>query len=118
MSESSSEWPALMADGEGADEHFQLTLFVAGLSALSRRAIVNTRQICEQHLEGRYELEIVDLAKDPHLAISEQIIAAPTLLKRSPLPVRRFVGDMSRVSVILKGLGLPDPSESPDKKNS
>jgi len=112
MSENSSEWPAYMAEGDGADEHFQLTLFVAGASALSRRAIVNTRQICEDHLAGRYELEIVDLSKDRHLAISEQIIAAPTLLKRSPLPVRRFVGDMSRVSVILKGLGLPESSSN------
>lgn len=115
MNETSSQWidSASPAEGEGADESFELTLYIAGLSALSRRAIVNARELCEKHLTDRYQLEIVDLAKDPHLAMEHQIIAAPTLLKRSPLPVRRFVGDMSRTSVILKGLGVADAAGLP-----
>ena len=91
-------------------ETYILRLFIAGPSPLSRRAIVNTRRICEVHLPGRYDLEILDLSQNPELAGPHQIIGAPTLVKESPLPVRRFVGDMSRTAVILHGLGLPDAS--------
>jgi len=99
-------------------ETYILRLFIAGPSPLSRRAIVNTRRICEEHLAGRYELEILDLCQHPELAGPHQIIGAPTLVKELPLPSRRFVGDMSRTEVILRGLdvaaaGEPDPFAEP-----
>lgn len=86
-------------------------LYIAGPSPLSRRAIVNTRRICETHLPGRYELEIFDLCQHRDIAGMEQIIAAPTLVKEAPLPVRRFIGDMSRTEIILRGLDLPFAEE-------
>ena len=82
-------------------------LYVTGPTVQSNRAIVNTRRICEEHLKDRYELEVVDICQHPELARSEQIIAAPTLVKQQPLPVRRFVGDMSRTERLLAALDLP-----------
>ena len=106
------------AEASSGQGTHHLTLYIAGLSSRSRQAIVNTRRICEEYLPGRYELKIVDLCQDPHLAASEQIIAAPTLVKHSPEPVRRFVGDMSRTEVIVQRLGLADDGEDPfDPKN-
>jgi circadian clock protein KaiB len=86
--------------------HYVLRLYVTGTTSQSTRAISNIRKICEEHLEGRYELEVVDIALHPTLAIGEQIIAAPTLIKRLPLPLRRFIGDMSHTERILLGLDL------------
>jgi circadian clock protein KaiB len=83
-----------------------LRLYVTGTTAQSTRAISNIRKICEENLEGRYELEIVDISLHPILAKGEQIIAAPTLIKRLPLPLRRFIGDMSQTERILLGLDL------------
>jgi circadian clock protein KaiB len=85
---------------------YLLRLYVTGSTPRSTRAITNIRKICEQHLEGRYDLEIIDLAQHPTLAEGEQIIAAPTLIKRLPLPLRRFIGDMSQTDRILIGLDL------------
>ena len=67
---------------------------------------MNIRKICEEHLAGRYDLEVVDLSRNPALAEGEQIIAAPTLVKKLPLPLRRFIGDMSQTERILVGLDL------------
>lgn len=89
-----------------ANTHYVLRLYVTGTTSQSTRAISNIRKICEEHLEGRYELEVVDISQHPTLAIGEQIIAAPTLIKRLPLPLRRFIGDMSRTERILLGLDL------------
>ena len=90
------------------DARYVLTLYITGTTAQSIRAILNTRKICEEHLEGRYELEVVDISQHPTLAKGEQIIAAPTLIKKLPLPLRRFIGDMARTEGILLGLGLPE----------
>jgi circadian clock protein KaiB len=93
----------------GADvpaRRYKLKLYVTGPSPRSQKAIVNVRKICEEHLEGRYELEVVDIARDPSLAKSDQIIAAPTLIRKLPLPIRRFIGDMSQTDRILLGLDL------------
>jgi circadian clock protein KaiB len=111
MSESFSSEPdkASVAVKGPVKERHQLTLYVAGLSTLSRRAIVNTRRICDDHLKS-YHLTIVDLCQDPHLASSEQIVAAPTLVRTWPEPIRRFVGDMSRTEVIVQRLGLSEDS--------
>jgi len=67
---------------------------------------VNIRKICEEHLQGRYDLEVVDISQRPMLAEGEQIIAAPTLIKKLPLPLRRFIGDLSQTERILLGLDL------------
>ena len=85
---------------------YVLRLYVTGTTRHSARAIVNIRKICEEHLQGRYELEIVDISQRPTLAEGEQIIAAPTLIKKLPLPLRRFIGDMSQTERILLGLNL------------
>jgi len=85
---------------------YVLRLYVTGTTPHSARAIVNIRQICEEHLHGRYELEVVDISRHPTLAEGEQIIAAPTLIKKLPLPLRRFIGDMSQTERILLGLDL------------
>ncbi|NTV62099.1 MAG: circadian clock protein KaiB [Oscillochloris sp.] len=69
-------------------------------------AIANVKKICEEHLQGRYELEVVDLYQKPQLAAGEQIIAAPTLIKKLPLPLRRLIGDMSNTERVLVGLDL------------
>jgi circadian clock protein KaiB len=87
-------------------EEYVLRLYVTGLTARSTRAIQNIKSICEEHLRGRYELEVVDVYKHPGLAKGEQIVAAPNLIKYLPLPLRRFIGDMSRTEKILLGLDL------------
>jgi circadian clock protein KaiB len=87
-------------------EKYILTLYVTGTTPRSQQAIVNIRKICEMHLEGHYELEVIDIASHPTLAKGEQIIAAPTLIKKLPLPIRRFIGDMSQTERILLGLDL------------
>ena len=87
-------------------ERFVLRLFVSGLSARSRRAIDNIKQLCETHLAGRYELQIIDIYQQPELAKDQQLIAAPTLIKKLPLPLRRLIGDMSNEDRILVGLNL------------
>lgn len=85
---------------------YQLRLYVAGSTPASARAIVNVRRLCEEHLAGRYALEVVDISMHPQRVRDDQIIAAPTLVKQSPLPLRRFIGDMSASERILHGLGL------------
>jgi circadian clock protein KaiB len=94
------------ARGAQSEERYLLRLYVAGTTPRSNRAIVNIRKICEEHLSGRYELEVVDVVKNPSLAAGEQIIAAPTLVKKLPLPLRRFIGDLSETERILLGLDL------------
>jgi len=94
-----------------ATAHFVLRLYVTGTTPRSARAISNIRRICEEHLEGHYDLEVVDIAQHPTLAEGEQIIAAPTLIKKLPLPLRRFIGDMSQTERILLGLDLREAAE-------
>jgi circadian clock protein KaiB len=89
-----------------ASARYVLELYITGVTSLSTRAISNIRKICEEHLGGRYELDIMDITQHPALAKGEQIIAAPTLIKKLPLPRRRFIGDMSQTERILLGLEL------------
>jgi circadian clock protein KaiB len=79
---------------------------VTGSTPTSARSIANIKRICEEHLQGRYELEVVDLYQQPDLAQGEQIIAAPTLIKKLPLPLRRIIGDMTNTERVLVGLDL------------
>ncbi len=113
MKKQSSAADTLAAfEAAGADHdqgRYILRLYVVGTTPHSKRAIVNIRKICEEHLHGRYELEIIDVSRYPTLAEGEQIIAAPTLIKKLPLPLRRFIGDMSQTERILLGLDLRKP---------
>ena len=86
--------------------HYVLRLYVVGTTPQSARAIMNVKKICEEYLKGRYELEVIDLYQQPQLAQGEQIIAAPTLIKKLPLPLRRIIGDMSKTERVLVGLDL------------
>jgi circadian clock protein KaiB len=92
--------------GRSALERYVLRLYVAGMTPRSRRAIENVRTICDEHLRGRYDLEVIDVYQQPTLAKGEQIIAAPTLIKKLPLPLRRVIGDMSSINRVLVGLDL------------
>ncbi len=83
-----------------------LRLYIAGTSPQSVRAIANVKKICEENLRGHYELQVIDLYQQPQLAQGEQIIAAPTLIKKLPLPLRRIIGDMSSTERVLVGLDL------------
>jgi len=87
-------------------ENYVLRLYITGMTPRSAQAIENIRVICEAHLKGRYELEIVDIYQNPGLAQDEQILAAPTLIKKLPLPLRRLVGDLSNEERVLVGLDL------------
>jgi len=92
---------------------YVLRLYITGTTRHSTRATVNIRKFCEEHLQGRYVLEIVDIAQHPTLVKGEQIIAAPTLVKKLPLPLRRFIGDMSQTERLLLGLDLRQAKNSP-----
>ncbi|MGS0754836.1 circadian clock KaiB family protein [Roseateles sp. GG27B] len=87
-------------------ENYILRLYIAGSSSKSMLAIENIKNICECYLHGKYELQVIDLFQQPHLARGEQIIAAPTLVKKLPLPLRRMIGDMSDAERVLMGLDL------------
>jgi circadian clock protein KaiB len=91
---------------QGDTSHYVLKLYVTGMTPRSQRAIENIKVICEEHLKDRYSLEIIDIYQHPILAEGEQIIAAPTLIKRLPEPLRRIVGDLSDTERVLLGLDL------------
>jgi circadian clock protein KaiB len=87
-------------------DKYVLRLFVTGTTSKSVLALTNLKKICEEYLEGRYDLEVIDLYQNPELAKDEQIIAAPTLIKKLPLPFRRIIGDMSNIEKVLMGLEI------------
>jgi len=88
------------------DTVYQLRLFIVGTSTLSMRAISNLKHILSEHLDGRYNLEVIDVHQQPQLAIIEDVTAVPMLVKKFPAPKRRLVGDMSDTNKVLKGLGI------------
>ena len=91
---------------KSGNEKYVLRLYVAGTTPRSSQAVTNIKKICEEYLHGRYDLEVVDIYQQPTLAKGEQIIAAPTLIKKLPLPLRKFIGDMADQKRILVGLDL------------
>jgi circadian clock protein KaiB len=95
-----------LAMSESGRDKYTLRLYITGTTSRSVLALTNLKKICEEYLEGRYELEVIDLYRMPNLAKDEQIIAAPTLIKKLPLPFRRIIGDMSDVEKVLMGLDL------------
>jgi circadian clock protein KaiB len=92
--------------GSNSQGEFVLTLFVSGASPNSVRAINNLQKILETHINGNYQLRVIDVRQEKDLAEQEQIIALPLLIKKSPYPERRLIGDMSDTKKVLNGLGI------------
>jgi circadian clock protein KaiB len=90
---------------EGAD-FWQLKLYIAGQAAKSLAAFANLKKICEEHLHGKYRIEIIDLLENPTLAKGDQILAIPTLVRKLPEPLRKIIGDISNTERVLVGLDL------------
>jgi circadian clock protein KaiB len=89
-----------------SDDTFELRLYVAGQTPKSLRAFANLRQICEEHLAGRYQIEVIDLLESPQLGRGDQILALPTLVRRLPTPIKKIIGDLSNTERVLVGLDL------------
>ena len=87
-------------------ETWELRLYVAGQTAKSITAFANLKKLCEEHLKGKYHIEVVDLLKDPQLAKGDQILAIPTLVRKLPEPVRKIIGDLSNTERVLVGLDI------------
>jgi circadian clock protein KaiB len=91
-----------------ADKAYRLRLYVAGRTPKSVQALTNLKQICEEHLQGRYEIEVVDLLENPQLAKGDQILALPTLVRRLPEPIKKIIGDLSNKERVLVGLDIQE----------
>jgi circadian clock protein KaiB len=91
-------------------EQYSLRLYIAGQTPKSVSAICNLRKVCEDHLAGRFSIEIIDLLKDPQLAEGDQILAVPTLVRRLPEPLKRIIGDLSNTERVLVGLDIRETS--------
>ncbi|MRR21448.1 hypothetical protein EG830_00505 [bacterium] len=100
-----------LAMTESKKRKYILRLYITGTTDRSVIALANLKKICEEYLEGQYELEVIDLYQMPGLAKDDQIIAAPTLIKKLPLPFRRIIGDMSNAEKVLMGLDLKKVKE-------
>ena len=96
----------MAATSKTTNDMYVLRLYVTGMTPRSARAVKNLQAICDEYLAGRYDLEVVDIYQQPVLTKGEQIIAAPTLIKKLPLPMRRIIGDMSNRDRVLLGLDL------------
>ena len=99
-----SEDGIAMPSSEG--DVYRLRLYVAGQTPKSVLAFRNLKRICEEHLQGRYEIEIIDLVENPQLAAGDQILAVPTLVRRLPEPIKKIIGDLSNTERVLVGLDL------------
>jgi circadian clock protein KaiB len=91
---------------EAKEERYVLRLYVTGMTPRSTEALATIKAVCQQHLQGRYDLEVIDIYQHPALAKDEQIIAVPTLVKKLPLPLRRLIGNLSDEERVLMGLDL------------
>jgi circadian clock protein KaiB len=101
-----AEAPTKSSTGTGK-RGYVLRLFITGHTERSMRAVRNITHLCEEHLHGAYELEVIDVHQQPELAVEHQLVAAPTLFKLQPLPLRKMIGDMSDTGRVLAGLGIP-----------
>ena len=95
-----------------ASEVWELRLYVAGQTPKSLAAFTNLKKMCEEHLPGRYQIEVVDLLENPQLAAGDQILAIPTLVRKLPEPVRKIIGDLSDTERVLVGLDLRPPTST------
>lgn len=91
---------------DSANKSWNLRLYVAGQTDKSIRAIKNLNRICAEHLEGRYSIEVIDLLERPQLAVGDQILAVPTLVRRLPEPIKKIIGDLSNEERVLVGLDI------------
>ena len=108
------------ANGKVAVNHapvMRLRLYVAGQTPKSLAAMANLKRICADHFEGTYELEVIDLMKNPQLAQGDQILAIPTLVRDLPVPIRKIIGDLSNVDRVLVGLDLRGAEQVPEKNS-
>lgn len=108
-----------MSDAGSAGEHvpeFVLTLFIAGNGIHAQRAVANLKQVCDRELDGRYQLEIVDVLQEPQRAEDARVLATPTLIKQLPPPLRRVVGDLSDKDKLLVGLQVQRTDDRPNPK--
>jgi len=96
--------PDAVFDGDSG--LYYLRLYVAGQTAKSLLALNNLKRVCETHLAGRYEIEAIDLVQNPRLAAGDQILAAPTVVRRLPAPLKRMIGDLSNTEKVLVGLDI------------
>jgi circadian clock protein KaiB len=97
---------------EPSGKEWKLRLYVAGKTPRAVQAFENLKRICEEHLKGVYEIEVVDLLENPALAAGDQIIALPTLVRRLPPPVRKIIGDLSNAERVLVGLDIVERDRS------
>lgn len=107
------------ANGKAEGEQqsvIKLRLYVAGQTPKSLAALSNLQQICAAHLDGKYDLEVIDLMKHPQLAQGDQILAIPTLVRNLPVPIRKIIGDLSNVDRVLVGLDLRGPQRDANGK--
>ena len=88
------------------DDQYNLRLYIAGQTPKSLAAVTNLKRLCDTHLAGRYSVEIIDLIDQPQLAITDQILALPTLVRRLPEPLKRIIGDLSKTERVLIGLDI------------
>jgi circadian clock protein KaiB len=95
---------------EGSPETWNLRLYVAGQTPRSVAAVANLKRVCEEHLAGRYTVEVIDLTRNPQRAVDDQIFAIPTLVRRLPEPLRRIIGDLSDTGKVLVGLNIRSKS--------
>lgn len=93
-----------------SEEMFDLRLYVAGQTPRALRAFANLRKICDEHLAGRYQIEVIDLLENPTLGQGDQILALPTLVRRLPVPIKKIIGDLSNTERVLVGLDLRERS--------
>jgi circadian clock protein KaiB len=109
--------PEANAPADAVDPNYVLRLYVTGQTPRSVLAIDNMRRICAEHLSDRYTLEVIDIYQHPEACQQQQIIAAPTLIKVLPHPLRRIIGDLSNTEKVLVGLDLRPRSDSADKNH-
>ena len=112
MSTSDSPLGPATPDGDISSDHYHLRLYVAGQTPKSLAAMANLKRVCEEHLAGRYDVEVIDLMRNPKLAAGDQILAIPTLIRRLPAPLKRIIGDLSNTEKVLVGLDIRPRSAS------
>ena len=113
MSDATTEDPAPEADPDRDPTHYHLRLYVAGQTTKSLAAMSNLKRFCEEHLAGRYDIEVIDLMKNPQLAAGDQILAIPTLVRRLPSPLKRIIGDLSSTEKVMVGLDIRPKADQP-----
>ncbi len=104
--EASSKQAKPKGKSSHSDEVWELRLYVAGVTPKSVEAFANLKKICEEHLAGKYHIEVIDLLENPRLAQGDQILAIPTLVRKLPPPIKKIIGDLSNTERVLVGLNL------------